>query len=148
MEATQRKPGASETEKNILLSKAIECTRQALDADEAGQNEQALELYQRCLEMLMHLMKSKCSCDAFAPVCMVRVEVLRVHVTAETSEPRKDMFKLKVMEILDRAETLKARMQQPQQQQPALSKATIEQIIRGTDAFAWTDVCMRLSFLS
>jgi hypothetical protein len=61
METTQtktEKQDYSETTKNIFLSKAIEVTKQALDADEAHEYEKATSLYQRSIQMLLELIKS------------------------------------------------------------------------------------------
>ena len=60
MEATRtntEKQEYSETTKNIILSKAIEVTKQAIDADEARNYDKAIELYQRCIHMLLDLIR-------------------------------------------------------------------------------------------
>jgi hypothetical protein len=49
----------TETTKNILLSKALDLLSNALDADEKREFEQAFLFYNRALEVLINLMKSK-----------------------------------------------------------------------------------------
>ena len=59
MEAVQQpNQQYSETSRNIFLSKCIEVTKQALDADACNNLQQALALYTKSIEMLMELMKS------------------------------------------------------------------------------------------
>eukprot|EP01118_Nematostelium_gracile_P008108 TRINITY_DN2671_c0_g1_i1.p1 TRINITY_DN2671_c0_g1~~TRINITY_DN2671_c0_g1_i1.p1 ORF type:complete len:491 (+),score=144.02 TRINITY_DN2671_c0_g1_i1:39-1475(+) len=73
----------TETSKNILLSNAIEKVTKALEADEKGKLENAFELYNQALTLLMTVMNE-----------------------AQTEE-QKELYKAKVVEILERAETIK-----------------------------------------
>ncbi len=50
----------TETARNILMSKAIEAAKDAMNMDESGNNpQQALVLYERAIQMLINLAKSK-----------------------------------------------------------------------------------------
>ncbi len=50
----------TETARNILMSKAIEAAKDAMNMDESGKNpQQALVLYERAIQMLINLAKSK-----------------------------------------------------------------------------------------
>mmetsp|Transcript_2466 Transcript_2466/g.3248 ORF Transcript_2466/g.3248 Transcript_2466/m.3248 type:complete len:504 (-) Transcript_2466:28-1539(-) len=90
--------GLSETAKNILLSKAIETIKHGIDADEAGKLQEALEYYNNGLEMMMNLLKN------------------------ETHEGRKDMFRIKIKEILERAERVKDTLSKQKQTAPPQQK--------------------------
>eukprot|EP01114_Cavostelium_apophysatum_P015746 TRINITY_DN4356_c0_g1_i1.p1 TRINITY_DN4356_c0_g1~~TRINITY_DN4356_c0_g1_i1.p1 ORF type:complete len:505 (+),score=113.21 TRINITY_DN4356_c0_g1_i1:113-1627(+) len=83
-ESTAENTKWSETQKNIYLSECIEILGKGLDADEKGNSKIAFSQYTKVLEMLMTLIKE------------------------ESSEARRNMFKTKFEEVMERAERTKA----------------------------------------
>jgi hypothetical protein len=81
--------GQNETNRNILFSQAIEMTQQSISADERGDLQTAFLGYQKAIEMFISLMKT------------------------ENNQQRKALMKRKAQELLDRAETIKKILKEP-----------------------------------